>query len=144
MNEDSLNTALATKPFGVHLSEKSSLTDALERLDAYQLRRDLFVGKSCHTLESVVVAEREGADYVFFGPVFATPSKAEFGSPQGVELLGKVCRSVKIPVIAIGGIALENAAECLTAGAAGIAAIRLFQEAADPAATIGALRRLAE
>jgi len=138
---DSLDTVLATKPFGVHLGEQVSLTQALERLEAHDLRRNLFVGKSCHSLESAKSAEREGADYTFFGPIFATPSKAAFGAPQGLDRLAEVCRFVQIPVLAIGGITQDNFAQCLEAGAAGIAAIRLFQDSPDPAATIRSLRQ---
>jgi thiamine-phosphate pyrophosphorylase len=94
-------------------------------------------------LESAKAAVAGGADYVFFGPVFATPSKAGFGAPHGVGRLTEICRSVPIPVLAIGGITLENAASCFTAGAAGIAAIRLFQDAPDPAETVEALRGIA-
>jgi len=91
-------------------------------------------------LAAAVEAERAGADYIFFGPVFATPSKAAYGPAQGLEKLGEVCRSVRIPVLAIGGITLENAATCLDSGAAGVAAIRLFQESADPAAVVEQIR----
>jgi thiamine-phosphate diphosphorylase len=93
-------------------------------------------------LEGAKAAVAGGADYIFFGPVFATPSKVAFGEPQGVKRLAEVCRSVPIPVLAIGGITLENAAACFTAGAAGIAAIRLFQDAPDPAATVEVLRKI--
>jgi thiamine-phosphate pyrophosphorylase len=99
-------------------------------------------GVSCHSLESAQADERSGADYIFFGPVFATPSKASFGPPQGTELLQQVCRTVSIPVLAIGGITPENAGSCCDAGAAGIAAIRLFQDAVDPIGTIQRLRQL--
>ena len=68
-------------------------------------------------------AERGGADYLFFGPVFATLSKAAYGTPQGLGRLAEVCNAVAVPVLAIGGITLENAADCLSAGASGIAAI---------------------
>lgn len=142
MNDDRLETVLATRPFGIQLSETTSLTESLERLEAYNARRGLFVGKSCHAVETAVAAERGGADYIFFGPVYATPSKAAFGPPQGLERLAEVCRAISIPVLAIGGITEANFIECLHAGAAGIAAIRLFQDAADPAAIIAALRRL--
>ncbi len=98
------------------------------------------IGASCHSLESAKAAARDGADYIFFGPVFATPLKAQFGEPQGVKRLAEVCVAVPVPVIAIGGIALKNAGECVAVGAAGIAAIRLFQDAGDPAETISALR----
>jgi len=105
------------------------------------LPEGFLVGRSCHSAEEVLEAERGGADYVYFGPVYATPSKARFGPPQGLEALAAVCRRVRIPVVAIGGITLENAADCLAAGAAGVAAIRLFQEAADLAAVVRALKQ---
>jgi thiamine-phosphate pyrophosphorylase len=103
--------------------------------------RDFLIGRSCHSLDEARQAERDGADYIFFGPVFATPSKAQYGPPQGVERLAEVCCSLRIPVLAIGGISLENAAECFRAGAAGIAAIRLFQESPDLPAVIRRLRQ---
>jgi thiamine-phosphate pyrophosphorylase len=105
-------------------------------------REDFLVGASCHSLEGATAAVRDGADYIFFGPVFVTPSKAKFGEPQGVKKLAVVCSAVSVPVIAIGGITLENARECIAAGAAGIAAIRLFQDAAEPAQVISKLKQL--
>lgn len=105
-------------------------------------RQDFLIGASCHSLESAKAAVRDGADYIFFGPVFATPSKVKSGEPQGVKKLAEVCNAVALPVIAIGGITIENARECVAAGAAGIAAIRLFQDAAEPAQVISELKRL--
>jgi thiamine-phosphate pyrophosphorylase len=96
-------------------------------------RLNFLIGVSCHSLESARAAEKGGADYIFFGPVFATPSKAAFGAPQGIERLREVCASLEIPVLAIGGVNWKNARECVTAGAAGIVAIRLFQDAVDTA-----------
>jgi len=103
---------------------------------------NFLLGVSCHSVEGVTSAARDGASYVFFGPVFATPSKAGMGKPQGVAGLAEACRSVSIPVLAIGGITLENAAACIKAGAAGIAAIRLFQDASDAAEIVKELRQL--
>src|ERR1700722_3301328 len=103
---------------------------------------DFLIGASCHSLDGAKAAVRGGADYIFFGPVFATPSKAKFGEPQGAEKLAMVCSAVPVPVIAIGGITLENAGECIAAGAAGIAAIRLFQDASNPAHVISNLKKL--
>jgi len=143
---DRLDVALAEKAGGVHLGENSLPVDEAKRLLlAYQIRQspapDFLVGVSCHSLEAAQSAAAAGTDYVFFGPVFATPSKAAYGAPQGLERLAEVCRSVNIPVLAIGGISLENVASCFSAGASGIAAIRLFQDSADPVGLVQALRR---
>ncbi len=138
---DRLDVALAAGAAGVHLGEESLPVAAV-----VAWRREghapagFLVGASCHSLTAVVDAERAGADYIFFGPVFTTPSKAAFGPPQGLDRLAEVCRSVRIPVLAIGGVTLENAGQCLATGAAGIAAIRLFQEATDLAALLTQLR----
>src|SRR6266478_33178 len=78
---------------------------------------------SCHTRENVLRAESEGADVAIFAPVFEKIGSA----PAGLAALREACRA-KIPVLALGGITIKNAASCLDAGAAGIAAIRLFQE----------------
>ena len=93
---------------------------------------DFLVGVSCHSLEEAREAESAGAAYIFFGPVFDTPSKRGMGEPQGVARLGEICRGVAIPVLAIGGVSEKNAGECIRAGAAGIAAIRMFQDARIP------------
>jgi thiamine-phosphate pyrophosphorylase len=128
---DRLDIALAANAAGVHLGEKSLPLEVMTEWRRSVGPLDFRIGVSCHSLEAARAAERGGADYVFFGPVFATPSKAAFGAPQGIESLREVCESVEIPVLAIGGVNLENARACITAGAAGIAAIRLFQDAAD-------------
>jgi thiamine-phosphate pyrophosphorylase len=86
------------------------------------------IGVSCHSVEEAREAENAKADYIFFGPIFETPSKLPFGVPQGIQTLAEVCRAVAMPVVAIGGVGQENAAACIRAGAAGIAAIRMFQE----------------
>jgi thiamine-phosphate pyrophosphorylase len=83
----------------------------------------LLVGRSCHTLEEVA---RCGADFVTFGPVFESPGK---GTPVGLAQLRAAC-ALSVPVYALGGITWDNAVECLDAGAAGIAGIRIFQEQA--------------
>jgi thiamine-phosphate pyrophosphorylase len=128
---DRLDVALAANAAGIHLGEDSLPLEAVAQWRRRAGKTDFQIGVSCHSLEAARAAEHGGADYIFFGPVFATPSKAAFGPPQGIEKLCEVCESVEIPVVAIGGITFENARECLAAGAAGIAAIRLFQDAAD-------------
>lgn len=124
---DRLDVALAAGAAGVHLGSQSIPLTAVAAQRS-RLPEGFLVGASCHSLAEAETAARAGADYVIFGPVFATPSKAAFGPPQGLEKLAEVCARVRVPVLAIGGVTAGNAADCLRAGAAGIAAIRLFQE----------------
>jgi len=129
---DRVDVACAVGASGVHLGEHSLPPDEARRLVSQSAARENFiVGVSAHSLEGAMQAEKAGADYVIFGPVYATPSKTGFGQPQGVASLREVCRRLTIPVLAIGGITLENVRDCFAAGAAGIAAIRLFQDAAN-------------
>ena len=143
---DRLDIAFSERAGGVHLGERSLLVrEVREWLDAQAdraVRENFLVGASCHSLESAVSAAQSGADYIFFGPVFATPSKEAFGAPQGLPLLAKICRSVTIPVLAIGGVTEQNAPTCFAAGAAGLAAIRLFHETADLQFLVKRLRSL--
>jgi thiamine-phosphate pyrophosphorylase len=140
---DRVDVALVERARGVHLGESSlPVEDAKRLIAARPPVQDFLVGVSCHSLEAAQSAARAGADYVFFGPVFATPSKAAFGQPQGLQRLVQVCRAVDIPVLAIGGITLENAAQCFASGVAGIAAIRLFQDARTLPLAAEALRQL--
>jgi thiamine-phosphate pyrophosphorylase len=141
---DRLDVALSERAAGVHLGENGLPLPETKRLSsALTQRLDFLIGVSSHSRETARAAASGGADYLFFGPVFATPSKAAYGSPQGLERLAEVCRSVPIPVLAIGGITVANASACLAAGASGIAAIRLFQDAPDMLALVQTLRRLA-
>jgi thiamine-phosphate pyrophosphorylase len=142
---DRLSVALAEGAGGVHLGASSfpvkNVRSTIEaRFSPYLGGSTFLVGSSCHSLREASSAAEDGADYIFFGPVFATPSKAKFGPPQGLERLAEVCRSLTIPVVAIGGITIENAASCLDAGASGLAAIRLFQGAPDLQAVVKPLR----
>jgi thiamine-phosphate pyrophosphorylase len=128
---DRVDVACAVGASGVHLGEHSLPADEAKRFLSQRCAGGNFiVGVSAHSLEGALQAERAGADYVIFGPVYATPSKAGFGKPQGAQRLQEVCHRLAIPVLAIGGITLENTKDCLATGAAGIAAIRLFQDSA--------------
>ena len=139
---DRLDVALTEGAGGVHLGENSLPVGEAKRLaDSRGRGKDFLIGVSCHTLEAAKSAASAGADYIFFGPVFATPSKAAYGAPQGLERLAEVCRAVSLPVLAIGGVTLENAASCLSVGASGIAAIRLFQDAQDVTLLVKTLRK---
>lgn len=89
-------------------------------------------GKSVHSLDSAILAESEGADYITFGPIYDTPSKQIYGKPQGLEKLGEISRSVSIPVFAIGGITPERAKHCVESGAYGVAVISDLLCTEDP------------
>jgi thiamine-phosphate pyrophosphorylase len=137
---DRLDVALAAGTDGVHLGEQSlPVAEARRFVRGREGPREFSIGASTHSLDAVKEAEASGADYVIFGPIFATPSKLAYGLPHGLEQLEAACW-VTVPVLAIGGITAENARECEAVGAAGIAAIRLFQEARDIAEVVKALR----
>jgi thiamine-phosphate diphosphorylase len=130
---DRLDVALAAGAAGAHLGRESlRVQDVADWCSRGNAPPDLLIGVSCHTLEEAREAEVAGASYIFFGPIFDTPSKRSFGTPQGTERLAEVSASLRIPVIAIGGVDEDNARRCLSAGAAGIAAIRMFQKALNP------------
>lgn len=115
------DVALAAGAAGVHLPSGSPPA-------RFWRRPGFLVGVSCHSLEDVRQAEAEGADYAVFGPVFAPLSKSAGLEPRGLEILALAAGAVRIPVLALGGITRENSAACVSAGAAGIAGISLFQE----------------
>jgi len=140
---DRLDVALAAGAAGVHLGRESlPAREVVRWCRGGNAPAEFLIGVSCHNIEEAREAESAGASYILFGPVFATPSKTSFGPPQGAAKLGEVCRAVRLPVIAIGGVDGENTAECLRAGAVGIAAIRMFQEGLDTAALKRVLARL--
>jgi thiamine-phosphate pyrophosphorylase len=132
---DRLDVALAAGAAGVHLGHASAPAREVVRwCRAGNAPADFLIGVSCHSLEGAQEAESAGASYTYFGPIYETPSKIPFGKPHGVEELAQVAKAVRIPVIAIGGINESNAPECIRAGAAGIAAIRMIQNAPESAA----------
>ena len=133
---DRLDIALACGFDGVHLGGTSFPVGVVRK----RVPAGFIVGASVHHLDEAVTAEREGANYVVFGPVFATPSKLKYGPAQGIKKLHAVTSLLSIPVLAIGGISLANFQECLKAGAAGIAAISLFQTCRSVREVISQLR----
>ena len=140
---DRVDLACAVGASGVHLGEHSLPPEEARRLVSQRCARENFIlGVSAHSLEGAMQGERAGADYVIFGPVYATPSKASLGQPQGVQRLQEVCKRLTIPVLAIGGITLANTGDCLAAGASGIAAIRLFQDTVDLDDVVRELRKV--
>ena len=138
---DRLDVACAAGAAGVHLGENSiSVRDARSFARDRGMGKDFLIGASVHSLEAAKTAGADGADYILFGPVFATPSKVSFGAPQGLGRLKGICGGLAIPVLAIGGITTQNAAECYRQGAYGMAGIRIFQDARDPDDLVKQLR----
>ena len=115
------DVVVACAAAGVNLPEND-----ISVADARTFFRKRLVGRSVHSLVSAQVAEREGADYVIFGPVWQSASHPGT-APVGLAALALVARSVRIPVLAIGGVTEERIAECHAAGAAGYAAIGMFE-----------------
>jgi thiamine-phosphate pyrophosphorylase len=116
---DDVDAALELGADGVHLGQSDQ---GAPRARA----RGLLLGRSATTYDEAVAAD---ADYLGVGPIWATPSKSDAAAPLGLAELERICRAVTIPVIAIGGIDPSNAADCIRAGAAGVAVIRA---ATDP------------
>ncbi|MGE5663242.1 MAG: thiamine phosphate synthase [Deltaproteobacteria bacterium] len=127
---DRVDVAYAVGADGVHLGGGSiPVADARALLGARAL-----VGRSAHGVDELAAAERDGADFATFGPVYATPSKAAYGPPLGVPALAAACAAARIPVFALGGVGPGNMSETLRAGAFGIALISAVVAAADPRA----------
>ncbi len=131
-----VDVALAAGADGVHLRADDVAPHEVRQVLELSAHRPLItehflVASSCHTVTDVLRTESEAADFAVFAPVFEKTNAPAFEKsdtqPAGLAALHQACRA-KIPVFALGGVNLENAASCLSAGAAGIAAIRLFQE----------------
>ncbi len=136
-----VDVALAAGADGVHLGVGSIPPGEARRL----LGPRALIGCSTHSAAEAAEAESGGADFVTFGPVYATPSKAAYGPPVGVDALRRVCAAARLPVFALGGIGPRNVGEVVAAGACGVAAISAVFAAKDPGEATGDFgRRLAE
>jgi thiamine-phosphate pyrophosphorylase len=135
---DRLDVALAAGADGVHLGQND-----LPLVDALRIRpnRQIFIGISTHDLAQAEAAAREGADYIGFGPVFATQTKPDADPAVGLDRLREVCAAVSLPVVAIGGITLATIEAVAATGAAAAAVIAAIDQAADP---VAAARGVAE
>ncbi|MGZ8423944.1 MAG: thiamine phosphate synthase [Candidatus Binatia bacterium] len=125
---DRVDVALAVDAAGVHLGENSMPVPFARAL----LGAQRIIGVSTHSLEGACKAEREGADFIVFGPVYFTPSKADYGAPQGLNALRKIVAKISLAVYAIGGIKLENLLETQRAGSRGVALISAIMSADEP------------
>jgi len=120
---DALEVALAIAADGVHLGQDDLPVAEAKKLMHPMGIKNFLVGCSTHSLEQAQEAERQGADYIGIGPVFATPTKPTY-NPVGLELVRTVTNQVHIPHVAIGGIDATNVPEVLAAGARRVAVVR--------------------
>ncbi|MFY9573138.1 MAG: thiamine phosphate synthase [Blastocatellia bacterium] len=121
---------------GVHLTTHSLTAEAVREA----FGAEILIGVSTHSLDEAETAERGGADFVVFGPIFETASKKTLGNPVGVEPLRQVAGSLKIPVLALGGIKPANVPEVLDAGASGVAGISMFTDNQDLNSLVAAIK----
>jgi thiamine-phosphate pyrophosphorylase len=132
---DRVDVALATEADGVHLGPDDLPVAAVRA----KVPRGFLVGYSTDDPDEARRAVAEGADYIGCGTVYGTTTKAEAGAAIGLARLDEVARAVSVPVVAIGGITPERAAEVAATGAAGVAVVGAVMSAADPG---DAVRRL--
>ena len=133
---DRLDVALASRAAGVHLPAEGLPLGVVRR----HVGKKFLIGRSVHSLAEAKQAEKEGADYVIFGPVFETPAKMAYGPPLGPAALRKVTESVRIPVWAIGGINPMTARDLAGIPVAGLAAISAIASSPDPAEVVRSLK----
>ena len=123
---DHADIALAVEADGVHLGQDDLPIEHARKL----VGKSRFIGISTHSLEQATTAERDGADYIGFGPLFPTATK-DAGQVQGIRNLSIIKQSVAVPVIAIGGITLETVREVILNGADGVAVISAILSTPD-------------
>ncbi len=124
---DRVDIAMGLDGVGVHLRANSLPVAVARKL----LGGQRVIGISTHSVEEVVRAEAEGADYVVLGPIYDTPSKTVYGAPLGVRAIEEVCRRVRVPVVGIGGVTAARVEEIRRTGAFGVAVVTAVLGAVD-------------
>lgn len=134
---DRADIAAGAGASGVHLSTQSLEASIIRK----SFGQDLMIGASTHSLEEARTCRDQGADFIVFGPIFPTRSKAAFGAPVGLPRLSQLTRELAdFPVLALGGVSTHNAAQCFGAGASGVAGIGLFSVVEQIKEVAGAIR----
>lgn len=133
---DWVEVAKAADADGVHLGQDDADVTYARKI----LGKNKIIGRSTHSLEQALKAERDGADYISVGPIFKTPTKNY--KPVGVELMKEVKNAVRIPVVAIGGVNESNIKEVIDAGATRIAMISALAKAENVADEVRKFRKI--
>ncbi len=118
---------------GLHLSSSQSVDEARS------ICGDIIIGQSCHNADDLMAAQKTSLDYISLSPIFETISKPGYGPTLGIQNLAPLCKQTSLPVIALGGIDVDNAATCLNAGAKGIAVMGSIMRSATPKESMQAL-----
>ena len=134
---DRLDVALAVGADGVHLGQNDLAIADARRL----VGNRMIIGISAESVADAIRAEAEGADYIGASPVFTTPTKTDTASPLGLDGLRAIRRAVQLPLVAIGGINADNAAQVLRAGADGLAVVSAIVSAPCPRTAAAGLRQ---
>lgn len=133
---DRVDIALLSDADGVHLgSEDIPISEARKLLGQRKI-----IGRTAHNIDEAVRAEKDGADYLGYGHIFATISKIKTTPPVGLIELNKVCKIIKIPILAVGGIDPSNARSVISTGVHGIAVIGAVVKSSDPTEAVKKLK----
>ena len=135
---DRVDVVLAVEADGVQLASGSMPVETARNL----VGDKKLIGSSTHSMKEALAAEQAGADFILFGPVYFTPSKAADGKPQGLGPLKEVVEKISLPVYAIGGIKPENVRSVKATGARGIALISAVISAEEPGAASREILRM--
>jgi thiamine-phosphate pyrophosphorylase len=135
---DRVDVALAVAADGVHLGQTDMPLKAARKI----LGDSMIIGISAESPEDAVEAERGGADYLGISPIYATPTKTDTAPPLGLEGLRAIREAVKLPLVGIGGLNRDNAAEVIRSGGTGVAVVSAIAAAGDPAAAARSLRQI--
>jgi thiamine-phosphate pyrophosphorylase len=137
---DRLDIALAVGADGIHIGVDSIPVAVARRV----MGKGKIIGYSAHGIDEALRAQADNADFVTFGPLYLTPSKAAYGDPCGVKKLSDAATALNIPVIALGGISSANITEALSADIQGVAVISAILAAVDPRGAAASLLKKIE
>jgi len=137
MINDRLDVAQAVKADGVHLGQ----TDMPLKVAKKILGDSMIIGISAESQQDAVEAEKGGADYLGVSPIYATPTKSDTALPLGLEGLREIRKAVRLPLVGIGGLNRDNAAEVIRSGADGVAVVSAIVAADDPQTAADAIKQ---
>jgi len=135
---DRLDVAQAVKADGVHLGQTDMPLGVAKKI----LGDSMIIGISAESLQDAIEAEKGGADYLGVSPIYATPTKTDTAPPLGLEGLREIRKAVRIPLVGIGGLNRDNAAEVIRSGADGVAVVSAIVDADDPQTAADDLKQI--